>query len=89
MWSDDAALERSNGPRFLEAIVAALGGGLAAALFLGAFDGGLPKPARAEVAAPVVLAGGGDPARPSTPRLCFHGPGGELLDLAPAGQHCR
>ena len=83
MWSDDAALEHSSGPRFfLEAIVAGLGALVAGALFLGVFDCGLPKPARSEAAAPT-LAGGGGPARPSIPRLCFLGSGGELLDFAP------
>ena len=43
--------EYSSGSRLLHAIVAALAGVFAAALFLGAFDGGLPRPARAEVAA--------------------------------------
>ena len=57
---------------------------LAGALFLGVFDGGLPKPARAGAAAPI-LAGGGAPARPSASGLCFHGPGGELLGFAPPG----
>ena len=61
---------------------------LAAALFLGVRDGGPPKPARAEAAAPAALAGGGGPARLSVPGLCFHGPGGEFLDFAPAGQRC-
>ena len=90
MRSDgDTALERSGGPRLLQAAAAGLGGLLAAAaLSSGAFDSGLPKPARAEAAAPV-LAAEGDPAtRPSDPRLCFHGPGGELLDFAPAGRRC-
>ena len=71
------------------AVGAGLGGLLAAALFLGVFDGGLPKPARAEAAASVVLAAGSGPARPSAPGLCFHGPGGELVGFAPTGQHCR
>ena len=80
MWSGDTAQEHSNGPRLLETVVAGLGGGFAAALFLGAFDGGLPRPVHAEVA----LA-----AAPAAPGLCFSGPGGELLDSAPAGQGCR
>jgi hypothetical protein len=89
MRSDDVALERSSGPCLLDAVAAGLGALLAAALFSGLFDGGLPpKPARAEAAAPAVLPAGGAPARPSSPRLCFHGPGGEFLDFAPAGQHC-
>ena len=83
---NNAALERSNGPRFLAAIVAGLGALVAAALFLEVFDGGLPKPARAEAAVSVVLAAGGGPARPS---VCFHGPAGELLGFAPSGQRCR
>ncbi len=62
--------------------MAGLGGLLAAALFLGVFDGGLPRPVHAEVA---VLA----TAAPSAPGLCFHGPAGELLDFAPVGQGCR
>ena len=44
------------------------------------FDGGLPRALHAEVA----LA-----AAPSASRLCLNGPGGELLDFAPAGQGCR
>ena len=66
--------------RLLSTLAAGLAGVLAAALFLGVFDGGLPRPARAEVA---------PAAAPSAPGLCFNGPGGELLDLAPAGQGCR
>ena len=87
MLSNDAALEPSSGPRLLNALVAGLGGLLAAALFSGLFDGGLPRPARAEEAA--VAAAGGPAARPPAPCLCFHGPGGELLDFAPAGGRCR
>ncbi len=66
--------------RLLNTLVAGFAGVLAAALFLGVFDGGLPRPAQAEVA----LA-----AAPSAPGLCFNGPGGELLDFAPAGRGCR
>ena len=66
--------------RLLNTLAAGLGGLVAAALFLGVFDGGLPRPVHAEAA----LA-----AAPSAPGLCFHGPGGELLDFAPAGQGCR
>ena len=66
--------------RLLHTLVAGLGGVLAAALFLGVFDGGLPRPVHAEVALV---------ATPSVPGLCFNGPGGELLDFAPAGQGCR
>jgi hypothetical protein len=77
MCSDDAAIESSRGPRRLNAVVAGLVGLLAAALFSGVFDGGFPKPARAEAAAPAIAG------------LCFHGPGGELLDFAPAGRRCR
>jgi hypothetical protein len=73
MCSNDAAIESSR-PRRLNVVVAGLGGLLAAALFSGALDGGFPKPARAEVAAPAPAASAG---------LCFHGPGGELLT------HCR
>ena len=56
--------------------------GVAAALFLGAFDRGLPRPVRAEVALAAA-------ATPPAPGLCFHGAGGELLDFAPAGLGCR
>ena len=80
MSSNDAALEPSSVSRLFRSFVAGLAGVLAAALFLGAFDGGLPRPVHAEVA----LA-----AAPSAPGLCFNGPGGELLDFAPAGQGCR
>ncbi len=84
--SYDAERRRSPGaeqpPRqLLGAAVAGLGALFAAALFLGLLDHGLPpKPARAE-AAPVAAA-------PLAPGLCFHGPGGELLDFIPAGQRC-
>ena len=84
MPSHDAAPERSGRcpRRRLDAFVAGLGALFAAALFLGLFDHGLPpKPARAEAA--VTMA-----AAPSAPGVCFHGPGGELLDFAPAGQRC-
>ena len=81
MPSNDAALEPSTASRFLHTLVAGLAGVLAAALFLGVFDGGLPRPVRAEAA---LVA-----AAPSAPGLCFNGPGGELLDFAPTGQGCR
>ena len=71
----------STAPRFLHTLVAGLAGVLAAALFLGVFDGGLPRPVHAEVAVAA--------AAPSAPGLCFHGAGGELLDFAPAGRGCR
>ena len=59
---------------------AGLGALFAAALFPGLFDHGLPhRPARTE-AAPMAAA-----ASPA-PGLYFHGPGGDLLDFAPAGQ---
>ena len=81
---DDAAPEHGSHLRLLDAFGAWLGGVLAAALLLGMFDGGVPRPTRAEAAAPV---------RPlvqmAASGLCFHGPGGELLDFAPAGQGCR
>ncbi len=79
-----SSTETSTAPRFLHTLVAGIAGVLAAALFLGAFDGGLPRPVHAEVARVVVVA-----AAPSAPGLCFHGAGGELLDFAPAGQGCR
>ena len=81
MSSTDAALEPSTAFRFLHTLVAGLAG-VAAALFLGVFDGGLPRPVHAEAAVLVAAA-------PSAPGLCFHGPGGELLDFAPAGRGCR
>ena len=76
-----SSTETSTASRFLHTLVAGLAGVLAAALFLGVFDGGLPRPVRAEVA----LAA----AAPAAPGLCFHGAGGELLDFAPAGRGCR
>ena len=84
MPSHDAALEQSSRPRrLLDVAVPGLRALFAAALFLGLFDHGLPpKPTRAE-AAPVLAA-----AAPPAPRLCPHGPGGELLDFAPAGRRC-
>ena len=77
-----SSTETSSAPRFLHSLVASLAGVLAAALFLGVFDGGLPRPVHAEVAALAVAA-------PSASGLCFQGPGGELLDFAPAGRGCR
>ena len=77
-----SSTETSTAPRFSQTLVAGLAGVLAAALFLGAFDGGLPRPVHAQVALATA-------ATPSTPGLCFHGAGGELLDFAPAGQGCR
>ena len=81
MLSHDTASERGGrASRFLHTLAAGLAGVLAAALFLGAFDGGLPRPVHAEVPAAAV---------PRAPGLCFHGAGGELLDFTPAGQGCR
>ena len=74
-----SSTETSSALRFLQTLVAGFAGVLAAMLFLGVFDGGLPRPVHAEVAL----------AAPSAPGLCFNGPGGELLDFAPAGQGCR
>ena len=79
MSSDDAPLETSGAPWFIRTLVAGLAGVLAAALLLGVFYSGLPRPMHAEVML----------AAPSAPSLCFHGPEGELLDFAPAGQGCR
>ena len=67
-------------------VAAGLGALLAAALVSGALYGAGPMAAPME-AAPVP-AGGSGSARPSASRLCFHGPEGDLLDLAPAGQPC-
>ena len=80
MSSTDAALGPSTASLFLRCFVAGLAGVLAAALFLGVCYSGLPRPMHAEVA----LA-----AAPSAPGLCFNGPGGEFLDVAPVGQRCR
>ena len=82
MSSNDAALEPSSVSRLLRSFVAGLAGVLAAALFLGVFDGGLPRPVHAEAAALAAAA-------PSAPGLRILGPGGELLDFVPAGQGCR
>ncbi len=81
MPSDDAALEPRSASWLLRGLAAGLGGVLAAALFLGVFDGGVPRPVRAEAARVA--------AAPSVPGLCFNGPGGEFLDVAPVGQRCR
>jgi hypothetical protein len=81
-----SSTETSTAPRFLHTLVAGFAGVLAAALFLGVFDGGLPRPVHAEVA---LAAAPAAPAAPRAPGLCFHGAGGELLDFAPAGQGCR
>ena len=75
-----SSTQTSSAARFLHTLVAGFAGVLAAALFLGVFDGGLPRPVHAEVA---LVA-----AAPSAPGLCFHGPEGDLLDLPPAGQPC-
>ncbi len=88
MRSNDTALEGGGDfPRLLYAAAAGMGALFAAALASGALHGAPPMPAREEAGAPVP-AGGSGPARPSAPRLCFHGPWGDLLDLAPAGQPC-
>ncbi len=82
MPSEYAALGSRSASWLLHALVAGLGGVLAAALFLGVFDGGLPRPVHADAA---LLA-----TAPSAPGLqCFNGPGGEFLDFAPVGQRCR
>ena len=78
----EATMSRPFLTRLLHTLVAGFAGVLAAALFLGVFDGGLPRPVHAEVAALAAAA-------PSAPGLCFHGPAGELLDFAPAGRGCR
>ena len=80
MPSDDAALVPRSASWVLQALVAGIGGVLATALSLGTFEGGLPRPVHAEAA----LA-----AAPPAPGLCFNGPGGEFLDVAPVGQRCR
>ncbi len=79
MPSNDATLELRSASWLLHALMAGLGGVFAAALFLGVFDGGLPRPVHAEAAL----------AAPSAPGVCFNGPGGEFLDFAPVGQRCR
>jgi hypothetical protein len=76
MRSTDAAL-----------VVAGFAALLAAALVSGALYGAGPMATRMEAAAPVP-AGGSGPARPTASRLCFHGPEGDFLDLASAGQPC-
>jgi hypothetical protein len=76
-----SSTETSTAPRFLHTLVAGFAGVLAAALFLGVFDGGLPRPVHAEMALAT--------ATPPVPGLCFGGPGGEFLHFAPAGQGCR
>ena len=76
----EATASRRFRTRHLSAIVAGFAGVLAAALFLGVFDGGLPRPVHAEVALAATAA---------PPALCFNGPGGELLNFAPAGRGCR
>ena len=73
MCSNDAAIERSRGPRRLNAVVAGLVGLLGAVLLSGMFEVSLPTPARAEVAA-VPVAG-----------LCFHGPGASFSTSPPPG----
>ena len=78
-----SSTETSTAPRFLHTLVAGFAGVLAAMMFLGVFDGGLPRPVHAEVALAAAA------AAPSAPGLCFHGAGGELLDFAPAGRGCR
>ncbi len=82
----EATTSRPFRTRLLSTLAAGLAGALAAALFLGVYDGGLALPARAEVARAEVAPAA---AAPSAPGLCFTGPGGELLDFAPAGRGCR
>ena len=78
----EAATSRPFLTRLLSTLLAGFAGVLAAALFLGVFDGGLPRPVHAEVALAAAAA-------PPAPGVCFNGPGGELLDFAPAGRGCR
>jgi hypothetical protein len=79
--NEGATLGRGGRPRLPEAVAVGFGALFAAALFLGLFDHGLPpKPTRAAAATAAAM--------PSAPGLCFHGPGGELVDFAPAGQRC-
>ena len=80
MPSDDAALVPRSASWVLQALVAGIGGVLATALFLGTSEGGLPRPVHAEAALATA---------PPAPGLCFNGPGGEFLDVAPVGQRCR
>ena len=78
--ASEATTSRPFLTRLLNTLVAWFAGVLAAALFLGVFDGGLPRPVHAEVALAATAA---------PPALCFNGPGGELLNFAPAGRGCR
>jgi hypothetical protein len=82
MWSLNAVLEHRRGPRLFKAILAGLGALAAAALSFMISGGGLAPPsARAEAETPTLA---GAPAQPSIRRLYFlHGPGGEILNLAP------
>jgi hypothetical protein len=81
MWNADAALEHSRGPRLF---MSGLGVLAAAGRFLMLLDGGLvPSPALAEAEVPMPTSA---PAWPSSPRLCFHGSGSEILRFAP--RHC-
>lgn len=81
----DEAVRRT---RPLNALMIGLGGIFAIALLSDQFDGWLRKPARAEAAAPPAAVANG-PTRPSAQRLCFGGPGGELLDFATTGADCH
>jgi hypothetical protein len=83
MWNVNAALEHSRGPRLSKTIMSALGVLAAAGRFLMMLDGGLAPPTAPAEEAEVSMPTGG-PAWPSTPRLCFHGSGGEIL----APRHC-
>ena len=84
MWSANVALEHGSGPRHHKALMSGLGVLAAAGRFLMVLDSGLVPPAawaEAEALMPARPS-----ALPSSPRLCFHGSGGEILSFAP--RHC-
>jgi hypothetical protein len=81
MWSAEAALEHGSGPRHLKAIMSGLGVLAAAGRFLMVLDSGLVPPSAWADAEALIPASALAP--PSSPRLCFHGSGDEILT-----RHC-
>ena len=80
------ALEDGDREWPMRAVVAGLAALYAAALALGVFDGVPPERSHRRAAPGVVAAGGRDAALPPGLRLCFHGPGGELIGFSAAAE---
>ena len=89
MCGNHAASGRRGAFRLVGATVAWFGALLAGALVPQAFEGRPPGPTQADAAPAAARAAVVAPARAPPAGMCFHGPGGELLQFVSAGQHCR